>query len=697
MFIVPLNNGSLSVFRSNGQVVWEHFPRGAPPSVADVAWKPNGSMVAVVFSNGSLQYFSADTHQHIYTNSNRVVNVGAGDANQTHTSSVQGIEWRGLDATTMKKKLFEQTKQFSVEIRSAVIDHMEPLKQMPCPTHIPNGTPASEIGPNFWRASLVEDDTFSEIKQRNLEKDDEFDVSAIIYDTGVELCISGIFPLPLLRWEDLTSSTVWQNQDKIKKMVTFSTDLSHCLISQFSPTAFSLHTFDLHELISPSVRELIMLAIQTKSALDYASTMVKKVCTNIETVDQAMRSFFGKSNLPVDEFIQTLFDYLIRNTTEPPVLEWIKNAHEKGFKIWFEKVGSCYDKSKQAVLTSIIPVCERLCVLMSKIRGRLTYDRDMGRTCFTSLPSLNKAIDAVSRMLLLADRALWAINKENIQFKGFSKWIGKCFEVALSRPIMPRNQETVDTVKTLNVCDYLTNYLLHGHIEEILGAKTSSNSLDQNQETLVSLMDQIPRLFDAVYCDIQEMLGQKIQPTKSVETVMTGTGSIVDFDIKGSTKNGNEFNLAVLQHQQGSSSSEDDTSILQLITMNPVHGARGGSLLVPPHTKCAKLLDEPRAVTLRPKLSGKPNSPAIVDVINTSLVCKNPITDKDPSLASPQKDMQTSTISMESRELDVSAGSLYVSSDIEGHYYSCVLSANSHKFAVWRISAKSDNDAGPSD
>lgn len=660
MFLAPLSNGSLTVYRSNGQVVWTRFGR-PNASVVHVEWKPNGSLVAVVFSDGFLQYFLATNGRLMYTST-------------SPHGRVHSIHWGGLHASVVEQKLRAATKHLSVETRSVLLEPDLILKQMPRPSSL--SVLPSDVGNDFWKLGLVDED----INTKDLS------ISAIIYDRGVEFCLCGILPLPLIQFDN-------ELQDNNSVHITFSTDLTRCLATQknSSSTAsesIGISEFSLEKLLDLSSKDIVMTVAQIKAHLEYNTTVIKQTCDDINAADKAMRTFLEKSNVPVDEFRAHLFDFLIvGGHPKSEVANWMEVAHEKGFKTWLDKVNKSYDSAKRNLLASVIPACERLCVLMSKLRGKLIFDRDMCLIDFESEQFLDAAIKKVGEIHKLADRALWGINADSMYFKGFSKWIGKCFETALSRPLMPRNQpgslkkETLDAVKTLDVCEYLTNYLLQSRVNAILGLPDAK--LEENQDSnLTQVIDETSKVFQNVYADVQNIFAQRIERVRVANIALEHPAQ--DLDVAPAQASDGFNILATLK-------APDDQCVVTLINVDGRGNLGAGRLNYPAGTKSAKLINNGLAAILRSSTvsNGRPASNATA-TLETFELTKLKLHTVAPGANVEQsfwKDLPPTLggIVDISQDIEQSAGSIAISGAIQDQYYGCLVSSDLQKFTVWTV------------
>lgn len=122
-----------------------------------------------------------------------------------------------------------------------------------------------------------------------------------------------------------------------------------------------------------------------------------------------------------------------------------------------------YENIRRLVHENLLPALERFNVLISRLRG-LSRFQESNIALGLSTKELDKVIDIVNCLQLLAHKVLVSANVELQQFSAFSAWLRQEIEIQSSDPASASSQEinekdiNVDHVSTL---DYIQGAMLH--------------------------------------------------------------------------------------------------------------------------------------------------------------------------------------------------------------------------------------------
>lgn len=120
----------------------------------------------------------------------------------------------------------------------------------------------------------------------------------------------------------------------------------------------------------------------------------------------------------------------------------------------------CYDAVKKVLFENLIPGCERLVVLLSRLRGLANW-KERGEPLGLVPDRFNDAINQATSIIKQAHTLLNKISEESYYFKSFSAWLEVVYgEIPDAPPVTGKPlHDDPSSVKTLDVARFITDYL----------------------------------------------------------------------------------------------------------------------------------------------------------------------------------------------------------------------------------------------
>lgn len=490
--IVTADN-DVVVYRLNGQIAFSIKCKDPDElSVTAAKWKPDGSLLAVGWSDGSWGVHDGGTGKLV--GEGRIA-AGAGgsewkmdlepgwgiDDDDENVTKVAGFGWERHDVVASKadksgseldtegwadgladaEEDEEDTKSpTQLADLPRAITTLDTSKILPRLSAIPaHGLRSGPEGARF--ATQATTDGVFEVKKTDTSN--FVDVLVVYTESGdVRVLLDDTVPIGSFKLE--TSPL---------KHTSHPSAGSHVLLSRNQDGKFQFHNQDL-PLASLSGPLLHVIARDTKriqSTLAYLTQTIRCITHDYTTELQFPTRLMNNINMTMSESEQpqgdlayNLCHLAMTGQLTPIMLEWLTDiVKEPNHKRWDTAIGSVYSRIQNHIFVNLLPVLERMSIAVCSLRGQAEMHRDT--TVFDVEPRLfSNILEGVDALRLVAQKVQLLCIHEWQQFRAFSKWLRVQIEVGTAGPFSKSALETEE--KEAMSIDYS---LVLGYIKETMG------------------------------------------------------------------------------------------------------------------------------------------------------------------------------------------------------------------------------------
>jgi anaphase-promoting complex subunit 4 len=534
------------VYRLNGQVAFTIKCKDPDEvSVSAAKWKPDGSLLAIGWSDGSWGIHDGGSGKMV--GEGRMSGNAGGeewkmdlepgwgaDDDENEAVGIAGFGWEkhelpvpkekaaalnGLEVDTeawadgLKDEEDEDDLKTSARLADLprAITTLDISKLLPRLSAIPShGLRSGPEGARF--ATQATTDGVFEV--RKADASDAVDV-LIVYTTAGDVRV-------LL--DDTVPIGSFKLDSQPFKHTSHPYNGSHVLLSHATKGGIQFSTQDL-PLTSLGGPLLHVIARDTKrmqSTLAYITQVIRCITHDYTTELQFPTRLMNNINMMLSEAEQpqgdlayNLCHLAITGQLTPIMLEWLTDiVKEPNHKRWDTAIGGMYSRIQNHVFVNLLPGLDRMSIAVCSLRGLAELHRDS--TTFDVEPMLfSHILEGIDALRLVAQKIQLVCIHEWQQFRAFSKWLRVQIEVGSAGPFSKSALETEE--KEAMSIDY---GLVLGYINDTM-----------KQSELASYVQKLPELKGVVERDaffqhpvLQQMSYKNtkdgLQPTEEATTTI---------------------------------------------------------------------------------------------------------------------------------------------------------------------------------
>ncbi|KAL8678917.1 MAG: hypothetical protein Q9186_004774 [Xanthomendoza sp. 1 TL-2023] len=267
--------------------------------------------------------------------------------------------------------------------------------------------------------------------------------------------------------------------------------------------------FDLR-LISVAGRELSLLASKITELHNlhrYLGQVQEQISSEIRASQELPSRFMRNINETLLEksdctWVHAAYHLVVTGHCYPEVKEWlVDELGERGHKRWDKAVNVGYENIRRLTHESLLPVLDRLSVLISRLRGLSRYQSSDFSLGLSTL-ELDNMLDSIKCLQLLAHQLLKYAVSELQQFGAFSMWLRHEIEKQAAEPNLASAQEIAEKdmgFDHTSILEYIQGAMTHSQMLTYTGNATDDGrgwNLDVDGGLLFEMykndMDDVP-------------------------------------------------------------------------------------------------------------------------------------------------------------------------------------------------------------
>ena len=461
------------VYRLNGQVAFTVKCKDPDEvSVSAAKWKPDGSLLAIGWSDGSWGVHDGGSGKMV--GEGKVTGSASGeewkmdlepgwgvDDEEGGAVGVAGFGWEKHELPLSKEKAAalkghevdteawadglkdeEEEEDQKVSGRLAdlprAITTLDTSKLLPRLSAIPShGLRSGPEGARF--ATQATTDGVFEVKK--IDTSDAVDVLIVYTEAGdVRVLLDDTVPIGSFKLET-----------RPFKHTSHPYNGSHVLLSHTADNQIQFNTQDL-PLASLGGPLLHVIARDTKriqSTLAYITQVIRCITHDYTTELQFPTRLMNNINMMLSEAEQpqgdlayNLCHLAMTGQHTPIMLEWLTDiVKEPNHKRWDTAIGGMYSRIQNHVFVNLLPALDRMSIAVCSLRGLAELHKDS--TTFDVEPLLfSNILEGIDALRLVAQKIQLVCIHEWQQFRAFSKWLRVQIEVGSAGPFSKSALET---------------------------------------------------------------------------------------------------------------------------------------------------------------------------------------------------------------------------------------------------------------
>ncbi|ODQ65854.1 hypothetical protein NADFUDRAFT_65701 [Nadsonia fulvescens var. elongata DSM 6958] len=464
LLAVGESDGGLSMYRLGGQRVL-HLS-GAKQQIHAIAWRPDGKMFALTFTDGQCRLYDTNTGRPLHNlravpgprTNNEKASLG--------TQQASLLTWISTSEFLGNRNL----RLFDIFLDIDILASLPRLSSLPTSISTTTATSASASSSVFTARNAIEDMIQTGINHgSNGDNYHRLDLLLTGSPNGdLALDIFGLFSVGTVSLAPGTISGLAPTRP-VQHSSTGDL-LKHVFIMQGgygssnSTLCFSSMEFGfidkfgsyLHEVSTTSSKILALLAY-----IKEATAILIKETHSIQALIKTMLSPL-EANLGDDTLVSELYDALITGTPDAAVQQWLYETLASGncraFKKWKKTSCQNYEMGRKVLFENLVPACDRVVVLLSRLNG-LGQWKHRGKQLGLIPALMDHGIEAAAQSLKLCKKIIWEINDEYCHFNSFIAWLQVLIYENDSEKNAAIATDGLEDTKTMEVATYITVYL----------------------------------------------------------------------------------------------------------------------------------------------------------------------------------------------------------------------------------------------
>lgn len=460
----------VNVYRLNGQVAFtiKCKDRGEA-TVTAVEWKPDGSLLAVGWSDGSYGVYEGGSGRLL--NEGRVGGAGAkewrldlegtwGGDDDEEGAGVRGFGWEqhwdkeqrqasghfaeeNLDTEAWADGLTNDHSEGMEELTKAFVSRLADLpravavmdvtKVMPKLSAIPSHGLRSGLDGNRFGTKAATDGAFD---TKSTDSARTVDVLFVYTDSGEgHVLLDETVPIGTFKADTgiSLSSRHASNADS-GIHATLATDSSHKLLLQLQDIPLdTLGGSLLHVVARETKRISSLLAYITQTIRCTTHDFTTGLALPTRLINN-INQILDETSPPEGDIVHNLCHLAMTGHYKPALLEWLSDVvKEPNHKRWDQAVGTMYANIQNHIFINLIPALDRLSIAVCSLHGHARYHD--GDAAFDVPAQLFKNIlEGVDALRLIAYKILTICMHEWQLFRSFSKWLRIVIDISIAGP-----------------------------------------------------------------------------------------------------------------------------------------------------------------------------------------------------------------------------------------------------------------------
>ncbi|KAJ5038336.1 uncharacterized protein L3040_007202 [Drepanopeziza brunnea f. sp. 'multigermtubi'] len=441
------------IYRLNGQRVFGAIQRASNLRVESIRWKPNGQLLAIAWSDGSVRIVSAES-------SKTVLQFSTGEG-------VGGVTCMGWATNLIRRAGSSSSRTGTGSWETFLSSNREFLDEK-APLDLPQDLSLIDIETSLPKLSVLaaggnSDDVFS--SRLSLDalfrpfdpKDDNF-VNVMVVGTregNIHLSIYDSFelgtfvspinidgaPCQLIRHASSgqlsTHALLMEPPSSTGSLYFVPMDLRFISVSSDYLSLFASRSTALNNLLRYIHQVQILMVGEWKATQDLPSKFLRNINETLEEKDDR-------------NIIQALYHSVATGHTLPTVREWlVDELSERGHKRWDKAVTTGLENLRRLVHENMLPALERCSIILSRLLGIVKFQGSNSSMGFTTR-QINLIMDTIACLHLVCSKILIQVIDDLELFASFSTWLRFEIDKLASNSSASPNEDTAEKESSID-------------------------------------------------------------------------------------------------------------------------------------------------------------------------------------------------------------------------------------------------------
>ncbi|CZT51391.1 related to cyclosome/APC subunit Cut20/Apc4 [Rhynchosporium secalis] len=415
------------IYRMNGQRVYGAIQKADKLGVESIRWKPNGQLLAIAWSDGSVRLVSTES-------SKIVLQFSAGD-------NVGGVTCMGWAMCLIHRSSPSSSKK-RIESWGSFLAMDGGLSDEKVPLDLPQDLSLVDIEISLPKLSVLaaagnSDDVFSSRSSldalfRPFDPKDNSSVNVMVVGTkegNIHLSIYDSFEIGSF----VSPVIVDGSPCYLVRHASHQNVSTHALLMRPSKSDGSLYFVPMDLRFISASSEYISLLASRSTALNNLLRYIHQVqvlmVSEWKSTQDLPSRFLRNINETLAEkdsnrdIVQALYHSVATGHTFPAVREWlVDELSERGHKRWDKAVTAGLENLRRLVHENMLPALERCSIILSRFLGIVKFQGSNSSMGFTT-QQINLIMDTVACLHLVSSKILIQVVDELELFSSFSAWI----------------------------------------------------------------------------------------------------------------------------------------------------------------------------------------------------------------------------------------------------------------------------------
>ncbi|KAF2770899.1 hypothetical protein EJ03DRAFT_335140 [Teratosphaeria nubilosa] len=195
----------------------------------------------------------------------------------------------------------------------------------------------------------------------------------------------------------------------------------------------------LDQLGGPSLHVIATNTKRIQNLLSYITQTIRCIQHDYTTGLTSPNRFLNSLNLELDEkqegnAVMALYHLAMTGDFTPTMKEWLVDiVKETNHKRWDQAVNGMHSNIQNYIFINLLPALDRLSIAAATLRGHAKYHEGSNR--FEVSPALfTKMLDGVDSLRAVAHKVQLIVMSEHRQFRAFSKWLRVMIDIGVAGP-----------------------------------------------------------------------------------------------------------------------------------------------------------------------------------------------------------------------------------------------------------------------
>ncbi|KAG0651892.1 hypothetical protein D0Z07_1276 [Hyphodiscus hymeniophilus] len=506
LLAVASTDQQVLIYRLNGQRVYGAAQKGSSLQVESIRWKPNGQLLAIAWSDGSVRLIGAESTKivHQFSTGNKVT----------------GVTCMGWASNLTSRKRNGDDSKKAPGSWGEILDETSDSWDKRSPLDLPRDLALIDIETSLPKLSVlaaggISDDVFSSrssldalFRPFDPKDNDAVDVMVVgtregqIHLTIYDSFVVGSFESPVSFDGEPCHLVLHAANEQ------YST---HGLLMKSSVATETLFFVPMDLRFISASSEYLSLLASRSTALQNLLRYINQVQALMTSEWIATRELPGKFLRNINEtlgergnrnIVQALYHSVATGHTFPEVREWlVDELAERGHKRWDKAVTSGLENLKRLVHQNMLPALDRCSVILSRFSGIAKF-QDTNDTVGFSSQQIHHIIDIVASLHLISSKILIQVVDEVELFAAFSSWLRYEIDRLASDSSSSTNEDTNEKEASINHSKVLL------YLQTVMTSSPLSVFFDDTAENpKEALPEPQPgtRIFDQVDQELQKL------------------------------------------------------------------------------------------------------------------------------------------------------------------------------------------------